>query len=236
MPRIRKPGISDVLKGLGPALLLFLFVGFHAFFMSGLYELKYKKAVYDPDPDEANQLGLNAAGAAAGIAQNYGTGVDTNRVLPRADYQNYGSSGNGYQNASYGQNEYQNYGTQTGGYMADAYSAGGVQNMSGTQNSGGYMQDAYSSVGVQNNNQPYGQNSFSTQGSSNAGGYMPAANPTSQNYSTPQYGANSSNNNDSGEMPEIGLPQPVPPGCTTCSSCGNVYHISDRKCPLCGGK
>jgi hypothetical protein len=223
MPQIRKPSLVDKIKGLGPALFLFLFVGVHAFFMAGFYELKYRKAVYDPDPNEANQpdqAEINRAGIAAAIAQNY----DMNRTLPRADYQNYGSSANGYQNTSYGQN----YGNQAGGYMADAYSAGGVQNMNGTQNAGGYMQDAYPS-GAQN----YGQSSYGAQGSSN--GYMQDAYPSAQSYSTPQYGVNSSYDNN-GEMPEIGLPQPVPPGCTTCSSCGNVYHVSEGRCPLCGGK
>ncbi|MBP0978298.1 MAG: hypothetical protein J6P89_08995, partial [Oscillospiraceae bacterium] len=259
----------------------FLFVGFHAFFMTGLYDLKYKRAVYDPDPDEARQLGNSAAGAAAGIAaaagitQNYGTSADMSRAYPQSGYQNYGNSyasaGNGYQTPAYGQS-----GAQNGGYMQDIGMPGGMQTQDQSygqsgyqtqyaQNNGGYMQNTYPNGGAQSLNSSYGQSGAQSYGAqSGSSGYMPEvglpggiqnnsqANGQSgvQSYgvqnNAPAYGQNSygtaeSWNNSSGSdrngtAAGTSRPQPVPPGCTTCSSCGNVYHISDRRCPLCGGK
>ena len=87
MPQVRKPRLTDVLKSFGPAWFIFLFLAFHAFIMSGISDLKYKKAKYDPDPDEANQLGTKAAGAAAGIAQNNDTGVNLNGAYNPMQYE-----------------------------------------------------------------------------------------------------------------------------------------------------
>ncbi len=275
MPLISKPSLFDRLASLGPAIFLFLFVGFHAFFMAGLYDLKYKRAVYDPDPDEARQLGNAAAGAAAGITQNYGTSADMSRAYPQSGYQNYGNSyasaGNGYQNPVYGQS-----GAQNGGYMQDIGMPGGMQTQDQSygqsgyqtqyaQNNGGYMQNAYPNSGAQSLNSSYGQSSAQSYGAqSDSSGYMPEVGlpggiqnnsqaygqSSVQNYgvqnNAPAYGQNSygtaenRNNSSVSDRNDTAVgtsrPQPVPPGCTTCSSCGNVYHISDRRCPLCGGK
>ena len=248
MPLISKPSLFDRLASLGPAIFLFLFVGFHAFFMAGLYDLKYKRAVYDPDPDEARQLGNSAAGAAAGIAaaagitQNYGASADMSRAYPQSGYQNYGNSyasaGNGYQAPAYGQS-----GAQNGsGYMQEIGVPGGTPVQNQTYGQSGYQAQYTQNSGAQGQNSSYGQ----AYGSRNNGGYGTQQNSYSDN-SNNGYGSYGSQNspaagyqsygiNSDGDMPEIGLPQPVPPGCTTCSSCGNVYHVSEGRCPLCGGK
>lgn len=272
MPLISKPGLFDRLASLGPAIFLFLFLGFHAFFMAGLYDLKYKRAVYDPDPDEARQLGNSAAGAAAGIAaaagitQNYGASADMSRAYPQSGYQNYGNSyasaGNGYQTPAYGQS-----GAQNGsGYMQEIGVPSGTPVQNQTYGQSGYQAQYTQNSGAQGQNSSYGQSSAQNYGAQNgSSGYMPEVGLSGgiqnnspsygqssvQNYrvqnNAPAYGQNSygtaeSWNNSSGVSDSndtaagISRPQPVPPGCTTCSSCGNVYHISDRKCPLCGGK
>jgi hypothetical protein len=241
MPLISKPGLFDRLISLGPALFLFLFVGVHAFLMSGLYELKYKRAVYDPDPDEARQLGNSAAGAAAGIAaaagitQNYGASANMSRAYPQSGYQNYGNSyasaGNGYQTPAYGQSGVQN----GSGYMQEIGVPGGtpVQNQTyGQSGSSGYMPEVGLSGGIQNNSPSYGQSSVQNYGVQNN---APAYGQNS--YGTAESWNNSSGVSDSNDTAAgISRPQPVPPGCTTCSSCGNVYHVSEGRCPLCGGK
>ena len=55
-PGLKKPGIKAYLPQLAPGLFVLAFVSFHAYFMLGLNELKYRKAVYDPDPNEATQM------------------------------------------------------------------------------------------------------------------------------------------------------------------------------------
>lgn len=272
MPLISKPGLFDRLISLGPALFLFLFVGVHAFLMSGLYELKYKRAVYDPDPDEARQLGNSAAGAAAGIAaaagitQNYGASAGMSRAYPQSGYQNYGNSyasaGNGYQTPAYGQSGVQN----GSGYMQEIGVPGGTPVQNQTYGQSGYQAQYTQNSGAQGQNSSYGQSSAQNYGAQNgSSGYMPEVSLSGgiqnnspsygqssvQNYgvqnNAPAYGQNSygtaeSWNNSSGVSDSndtaagISRPQPVPPGCTTCSSCGNVYHVSEGRCPLCGGK
>lgn len=55
-PKIRKPKLSHYAGQIVPILLMLAFVLFHAYVMTGLNELKYKNAVYDPDPNEASQM------------------------------------------------------------------------------------------------------------------------------------------------------------------------------------
>ena len=233
MPMVKKPGLMSVISNFLPALFVFLFLFVHAYFMAGLYELKYRKAEYDPDPNENEQLRGVTPSAPSGygtqqtdtgygtpqIGLDYGTPVNMNNGYAQNQY---ASAGSQYQ-TGYDQNGYQ-YGYQNSGtsYAQNNYGTNSTYGQSSYQSYGNGYQNGYGDLmpGVSANHNSYGQ------GTQNQSGFGQSS---ASSYS---YG----NASDSGSMPEIGLPQPVPPGCTTCSSCGNVYHVAEGRCNLCGGK
>ena len=60
-PTIKRGGIGSYLKALGPGLGILAFVAFHAYFMLGFYDLKYKNAVLDED-DSTPELAASSGG------------------------------------------------------------------------------------------------------------------------------------------------------------------------------
>ncbi len=73
LPDVKKPGIFSALGKMVPSLLVLLFVTFHAYIMTGIGKLKYRRAVLDEDDSSYYSGGSGYTADRFGTSSGYGS-------------------------------------------------------------------------------------------------------------------------------------------------------------------